>query len=149
MFNAFIYGETLRFARNTNNIEDFNEKVDTFKNKLTARGYTHDELNTQIHKVSHHERTNLIHKTLEVPQQNEKNPLVFSTTYNPALFHKDISRAISKYWPLIQSDDTLTHDEINTRDRFVSHPVFVSLAMMVFDCPRHLSSSVREIFAEY
>ena len=114
VFNAFIYGETLRFARNTNNIEDFQEKVETFTNKLTARGYTHDEINTQIQKVSHHERANMIHKPLEVHQQKNKSPLVFTTTYNPALFHKDISRAITKHWPLIHSDETLTEIFPNT-----------------------------------
>ena len=56
----------------------------------------------------------MIHKPLEVHQQNNKSPLVFTTIYNPALFHKDISRAITKHWPLIHSDETLTEIFPNT-----------------------------------
>ena len=40
VFNAFIYGETLRYARNTNNVEDFTNTVKTFSNKLLNRGFS-------------------------------------------------------------------------------------------------------------
>ena len=45
IYKAFIYGETLRYARNTNNEDDFTEKVSVLSQKLLARGYTQTEIN--------------------------------------------------------------------------------------------------------
>ena len=105
MFKAFIFGETLRYARNTNNEDDFKEKVKGFSHKLRARGYTQTEINNGTHNVSLTNRTKLIHK-LPKGKQNMEAPLVFSTTYNPFVNHKDVKQAINKHCHLIQTKPT-------------------------------------------
>ena len=101
VFKAFIFGETLRYARNTNNEDDFKEKVKGFSHKLLARGDTQTEITNGTHNVSLTNRTKLIHN-LPKGKQNMEAPLVFSTTYNPFVNHKDVKQAINKHWHLIQ-----------------------------------------------
>ena len=45
-------------------------------------------------------------------------PLVFSTTYNPFVNHKDVKQAIDKHWHLIQQNPQLS--EIFPRQPFVA-----------------------------
>ena len=117
VFKAFIFGETLRYARNTNNEDDFKEKVKGFSHKLRARGYTQTEINNGTHNVSLTNRTKLIHN-LPKGKQNMEAPLVFSTTYNPFVNHKDVKQAINKHWHLIQQNPQLS--EIFPKQPFVA-----------------------------
>ena len=71
VFKAFIFGETLRYARNTNNEDDFKEKVKGFSHKLLARGYTQTEINNGTHNVSLTNRTKLIHNLPQGKQRCE------------------------------------------------------------------------------
>ena len=103
VFKAFIYGETLRYARNTNNEDDFTQKVKVFSQKLLTRGYTQTEINNATHKVSLANPAKLTHN-LPKWKQNMEASLVFSTTYNPFVNHKDVKQAIDKHWHLIQQN---------------------------------------------
>ena len=93
MFKAFIYGVTLRYARNTNNEDDFTEKV-SFLTKITSqRLYSNNRARTRpllyaqteihvdnaTHNVSLANRAKLIH-SLPNGKQNMEAPLVFSTS---------------------------------------------------------------------
>ncbi len=106
VFKAFIYGETLRYARNTNNEDDFLIKVNNFSEKLITRGYNISEINKIVGKVPHSERSKLIHKRPQ--KQKSTTPLVLSTTYNPYINHGDLNKAINKHWSLIQCNNTLS-----------------------------------------
>ena len=106
VFKAFIYGETLRYTRNTNNEDDFLVKVKDFSERLMARSCNLPEINKITHKVSHNDRSNMIHKWENKPKN--KTPLVFTTTYNPCINHGDLNQAINKHWPLIQCNETLS-----------------------------------------
>ncbi len=106
MFKAFIYGGTLRYARNTNNEDDFLIKVNNFSEKLIARGYNLSEINKITETVSHRERSNLIHKQQE--KTESKTPLVFSTTYNPYINQSDLNKSIKQNWSLIRNHETLS-----------------------------------------
>ena len=77
------------------NKEDFTEKVKDFSQILLARGSTQTEINNATHKVSLANRAKLIHK-LSTGKQNKEVPLVFSTTYNPFVNHKDVKQAVNK-----------------------------------------------------
>ena len=44
--HSYVYGETLHYARNTSNKEDFLLKVNSFSEKLTTRGYKAVEIAT-------------------------------------------------------------------------------------------------------
>ena len=74
VFKAFIFGETLRYARNTNNEDDFKEKVKGFSHKLRARGYTQTEINNGTHNVSLTNRTKLIHNLPKGKQKHGSTP---------------------------------------------------------------------------
>ena len=87
-------------------MEDFNETVENFSNKLLERGYTTAEIAQAKGKVSHTNRSQLVHKQ-PTPQPTKGTPTFFSTTYNPAVNHRDLRRALNKHWPHIQSKDTL------------------------------------------
>ena len=106
VFNAFIYGECLRYARNTNNPEDFQETVQNFSRKLLNRGYSPKEIQLATSKVSLEGRTQLVHKP-QRKTRTKKLPVVFSTTYNPAINHGDLKRAIHKHWRHIQGNEQL------------------------------------------
>ncbi len=90
-FNAFIYGETLRFARNTNNKENFKEKLEIFKNILIKRGYTHDEVNTKILKYHIRSATKL------------KNTSRLHDNLQPGTIPQGYFAGINKFWPQIQA----------------------------------------------
>ena len=106
VFNAFIYGECLRYARNTNNLEDFRKTVQNFSRKLLNRGYSQQEIELATSKISLEGRTQLVHKP-QKGTRTKKLPVVFSTTYNPAVNHRDLKRAICKHWRHIQSNEQL------------------------------------------
>jgi hypothetical protein len=57
VFKALVYGETLCYAPNTNNKDDFLLKVNNFSEKFTTRGYKASEIATITGKVSHNERS--------------------------------------------------------------------------------------------
>ena len=105
VFNAFIYGECLRYARNTNNPEDFQETVQEFSQRLLSRGYSLPEIERAPNKVSLKDQTQLVHESIR--KTLIKMPVVFSTTYNPAVNHRDLKRAIYKHWRHIQSNEQL------------------------------------------
>ena len=105
VFNAFIYGETLRYARNTNNLDDFTTKVNTFSEKLQARGYTPTEIRETTQKVEHQNRMHLIRKM--DGNETKAIPTVFTTTYNPSINHGDLKKAVNKHWHLIQRNPIL------------------------------------------
>ena len=88
-----------------------------FSHKLLARGYTQTEINNGTHNVSLTNRTKLIHN-LPQGKQNMEAPLVFLTTYNPFVNHKDVKQAIYKHWHLIQQNPQLS--EIFPKQLFVA-----------------------------
>ena len=77
-----------------------------FSYGMLIRGYSQPEIVLATSKVSLKGRTQLVHE----PQRKirtKKLPVVFSTTYNPAVNHHDLKRVICKYWWHIQSNEQL------------------------------------------
>ena len=90
VFNAFIKGETLRYARNTNNEGDFLEKVHTLMEKLLDRGYKKQKVLEIIRKIDFSQWENMIHKTTN--KKGMKAPLVCTTTYNLYIKPREIKK---------------------------------------------------------
>ncbi|XP_038051962.1 uncharacterized protein LOC119724781 [Patiria miniata] len=105
VFKGFIKGEILRYARNTNNEDDFLQKVQSFEEKLLKRGYNQADIHKCKQSIDFSQRKSMIH-TEQVKTQKEL-PLVFTTTYNPHVKHMDIKRALSRHWHLISGNPTL------------------------------------------
>ena len=102
-FKGFIKGEVLRYARLSNNENDFVTKRDNFKEKLLARNYTGQEFDRAIKGVSYKERSNLL-----LPKFREENvPLVFKTTFTPHIKTKELKETLLRHWHLISDDPNL------------------------------------------
>ena len=91
-----------RFIRSCCNRDDLDKQIEIFKQKLTLRGYSENEINPQIDKALRKNRLN----TLCYKKRNKQNcpPLVLATKFNP-LF-KQLGRRIRKHWQLIENDIT-------------------------------------------
>ncbi len=106
-FKAFIYGEFLRFARNSSEEEDFTNQSAFFKQKLIERGYTEDFITKIQNKVSHQDRQRILNTTGVKEFQNHDIPLVFTTTYTGHLTPKNIKHALLKNWHIINNNHEL------------------------------------------
>ena len=102
-FKGFIKGETLRHARLCNNEGDFLEKVNNFKDKLLARNYSDEEINSAFESVCYANRKSFL--TKEPKQPNI--PLVFKIIFTPHLCTKNIKHALLKNWHLIENHHLL------------------------------------------
>ncbi|CAG2208061.1 unnamed protein product [Mytilus edulis] len=102
VFKGFIIGEITRFIRSCCNRDDLDIQIKVFKQKLTLRGYSENEINPLIDKALRKNRLN----TLCYKKRNKQNcpPLVLATKFNPLL--KQLRRRIRKHWQLIENDIT-------------------------------------------
>ena len=103
VFEGFLKGEIIRYIKNNNNEDTFEDKKSFFKEKLLARGYSEAELDKASSSVSFEDRQNYIQenpKTTEVP-------LVFKTKYNPHYAGKYLKKALHKHWNIIAKNRKL------------------------------------------
>ena len=103
VFKGFIRGKTVRYARNTSSLAEF-EKKSVFKEKLVARGYS----NTEIEKASKEVKFEDRQQYIAEKQSNDKIPLVFKTNYFPHIDSKHIKNALLKHWEIISDNPELS-----------------------------------------
>ena len=102
-FQSLIYGETIRHMRNNSSQSTFTETVNKFASKLKERGYTDNEIHSNINKVDFNNRSAHINKL--VNKETAPPPLVCVSTYDPKWAHlKDI---LGKHWDIIDSNPDL------------------------------------------
>lgn len=111
VFKAFIKGECIRHARNTNDPHELEEILGNFKTHLSKRGYSATEIDPVITEITYTKRELLLHKS---NKQKHHQPNVMITKYNPSL--KGLRGRILKYW------NKMTTDPI-CRDLFKSEPI--------------------------
>lgn len=102
-FKGFIKGEVLRYARLCSNISDFQEKKDSFIEKLLMRNYSRDEIESATSAIKHTERSAL----LTTEPKTKVPPLVFKVTYTPHVRTTHIKNALTKHWYLISEHEQL------------------------------------------
>ena len=102
VFRSFIVGEIHRYLRNTNNVSEYDNKLEDFKIRLIERGYKANEINKCMRKLQFNDRKDILKKQ---KHDKEKKQIVFSTKYN--MHAKQIKRCVLKHWHLITSDPTL------------------------------------------
>lgn len=103
VFDGFLRGEILRYARNNNNLNTFEEKKSFFKEKLSKRGYSESEFRKAENSVRFEDRSNFI----EERYKSSEIPLVFKTQYNPYFKSTHIKTAINKHWEIINGNASL------------------------------------------
>ena len=97
VFKGFIKGELIRYARNSNNLESFENKKSVFTNKLVDRGYTISEINQAASEVDFQDRF----KFIEEKTKDSQIPLVFKMNYLPHIQHSHVRNALLKHWDII------------------------------------------------
>ena len=100
VFHSFIVGEIHRYLRNTNNMSEYDKKLDDFKSRLIKRGYKINEINKCMRKLQFHDRITILHRE---KCDNTENRIVFFTKYH--LHAKQIGRCVGIY--IIANDQTL------------------------------------------
>ena len=105
VFKAFIKGELIRYARNCNNHQSYEEKKNIFSEKLMERGYTKDEFEEASKEVFFTNRETYIAEKVH----SETIPLVFKQPYFPHISGKHIKNAILKHWDIIRDHDVLSN----------------------------------------
>jgi hypothetical protein len=103
VFDGFLRGEIIRYAKNNSYFKTFEEKKDFFMKKLSARGYDDAELLKASSSINFEDRQLYIQERHKSPQI----PLVFKTKYNPHFAGKDMKRAILKHWNIITNNERL------------------------------------------
>ena len=93
----------IRYIKNNNNEDTFEDKKNFFKEKLLARGYSEAELDKASSSVSFEDRQTYIQ---EKPKTTEV-PLVFKTKYNPHYAGKHLKKALHKHWNIIAKNRKL------------------------------------------
>ena len=100
VFNGLIRGEAVRYVRNTNNEKTISKLMKQFRIRLKERGYSDEEIYTNIQKALSINRKEL----LKSKESTKDIPLVLITKYNPGL--KKIKKYIMKHWHLLKYDET-------------------------------------------
>ena len=100
VFDGFLKGEIIRYAKKNNNLDTFVEKKDFFMEKLSARGYNNTELSKADSSINFEDRQHFIK---EKPKSTSI-PLVFKTKYNPHFVGKYIGQALLKHWKIIEKN---------------------------------------------
>ena len=97
VFKGFIKGELIRYARNSNNLESYENKKSVFTNKLLDRGYTFQEIDQAASEVDFNDRS----KFIEEKTKDSQIPLVFKMNYLPHIKHSHVRNALLKHWDII------------------------------------------------
>jgi hypothetical protein len=105
IFPGFIRGELIRYVRNSNNPESYEEKKSIFTSKLLERGYTKTEILSASSRVDFNNRPAYIAEKLK----DNTIPLVFKTQYYPQISSKHIKNAITKHWNIVSDNNILKH----------------------------------------
>ena len=103
VFKGFIRGELIRYARNTSNLGEYENKKSLFKEKLLARGYSSKEFEKASEEVDFNERQRYIAEK----EKDNKIPLVFKMNYYPHITSKHIKNALLKHWEIIEDNPEL------------------------------------------
>ena len=62
VFRSFIVGEIHSYLRNTNNLSEYDNKLEDFKLKLIERGYKASEINKCMRKLKFNDRKDILNK---------------------------------------------------------------------------------------
>ena len=107
---GFIKGEALRLVRTNSSEKIFEENRNTFKRRLSVRGYPDKLTDKVLSEVKYHERMS----TLQNKTKTHKKILLLVTEYRPSVANlKDI---IMSKWHLIEN-------QLLLREIFKDHPV--------------------------
>ena len=79
-FKGFIYGEFLRYARNTSEKDEFDKTCNRYKSNLLKRGYEEDFVLDIQQSVSHSDRQHILETT---GNKNKKIRKIFLYSSQP------------------------------------------------------------------
>ncbi|VDI50561.1 Hypothetical predicted protein [Mytilus galloprovincialis] len=102
VFKGFITGEIIRFIRSSNNVEDIEEQVQLFREKLQKRGYVANEIDPIITTTMKRTRESTLRYITR--NKGKSPPLCFITKFNPRV--KQLGKTLRKHWHLISNDGT-------------------------------------------
>ncbi len=103
VFRGFIKGELIRYARNSNNLDSYEEKKSIFTQKLLSRGYNREEINKAAEEVDFGNRQHFIADKYK----SDEIPLVFKIQYYPHMKSRHIKNALLKHWNIISDQPDL------------------------------------------
>jgi len=112
VFTGFIKGEAIRYIRNTNDKNELQTILSSFKLNLIKRGYNELEIDDNINQALSNNRAEFLNKKSK--KHTKEIPLVLSTKYNPCI--RKIKQCLVKHWQLLK------HNEI-CRDIFTKEPI--------------------------
>ena len=106
------YGQALRLRRICTEPAEFEKSSRTLKTKLINRGYTEEEITSQINRAREKPREELLKYNTEQRETSQRIPYV--VTYYPDL--PNLKTAVEKHWPILHINqkmkDTFTHKPI-------------------------------------
>jgi hypothetical protein len=112
VFTGFIKGEAIRHIRNTNDKDELQTILSSFKLNLIRRGYNELEIDNNINQALSNNKAEFLNKKSK--KHTKEIPLVLSTKYNPCI--RNIKQCLVKHWQLLK------HSEI-CRDIFTKEPI--------------------------
>lgn len=92
------YGQALRLRRICTEPDEFEESSKNLKTKMMNRGYTEDEVTSQINRAREKPREELLQYNTEERETSQRIPYV--VTYYPDL--PNLKTTIEKHWPILQ-----------------------------------------------
>lgn len=105
VFKAFIKGECIRNARNTNDPCELEEILGNLKTHLSKCGYSATAIDPIITEITNTKRKLLLnHKCNKTKKQKYHQPNFMITKYNPRL--KGLRRRILKNWNKMTTDQS-------------------------------------------
>jgi hypothetical protein len=112
VFTGFIKGEAIRHIRNTNDKNELQTIISSFKLNLIKRGYNEIEIDDNINQALSNNRAEFLNKKSKM--HTKEIPLVLSTKYSTCI--RKIKQCLVKHWQLLK------HNEI-CRDIFTKEPI--------------------------
>ena len=108
---GFIKGEAIRHICNTNDKNELQTVLSSFKLNLIKRGYNELEIDDNINQALSNNWAESINKKSKT--HRKEIPLVLSTKYNPCI--RKIKQCLVKHWQLLRHNeicrDILTKEE--------------------------------------
>jgi hypothetical protein len=98
VFAGFIKGEAIRHICNTNDKNELQTILSSFKLNLIKRGYNELEIDDNINQELCNNRAEFLNKKSK--KHTKEIPLVLSTKYNPCI--RKIKQCLVKHWQLLK-----------------------------------------------
>lgn len=93
MKRAFIKGEAIRYVRSNSQLEAYLELLQSFKDRLEARGYAKRFIDQALADVHYHKRQ----AYLSEKEKSTDIPLLFHIEANPAIDQSQIRKALDEF----------------------------------------------------